>query len=94
MPVNVDAKECEEEMQGDKSSEDEAQEEGRRPKVIRDPGQPTKQEWLEHQATHIPTRSWCPHCVRGKSVNRQHKRKTEAEKEEEEHKMLRIVMDY
>ena len=31
----------------------------------RDPGMPTGREVLEHNLTHMPTRPWCPHCVKG-----------------------------
>ena len=31
-------------------------------KTLRDPGEPTKQEWEEHRVDHIPYRSWCPYC--------------------------------
>ena len=39
--------------------------EGERPKVLRDPGMPSKRDREEHEATHLPYRSWCEHCVRG-----------------------------
>ena len=40
--------------------------EGREVRLPRDPGQPTKQERDEHCVTHLPYRSWCPFCVKGK----------------------------
>ena len=48
---------------------DESSSEGARPKVKRKPRLPTKQEREEHEATHIPFRSWCRHCVRGRVRN-------------------------
>ena len=48
--------------------------EGVAPKVIRDPGQPTAQQRKEHEMTHIPCRSWCPHCVRGRAKGRLRRR--------------------
>ena len=42
-----------------------ADEEGENPKVLRDPGLPSKKARDEHDVTHIPYRSWCAHCVRG-----------------------------
>ena len=39
-------------------------------KVARDPGDPTKKEREDHNATHIPFRSWCPICVRAKDGRR------------------------
>lgn len=41
---------------------------------IRDPGQPTAQEHLEHMTTHRPYRSWCKFCVTGRGVNAPHRR--------------------
>ena len=32
-------------------------------KFKRGPKEPTKDEICEHYKTHIPYRSWCPHCV-------------------------------
>ena len=37
------------------------------------PQEPTKKEYEEHMATHWPYRSWCPHCIRGKSSRTAHK---------------------
>ena len=38
-----------------------------RPRVIRNPQAPSRQEVIEHNITHCPFRSWCPECVMGKS---------------------------
>ena len=38
----------------------------RRPKRRQDPREPTEAEREEHEMTHIPFRSWCRHCVRGR----------------------------
>ena len=43
------------------------------PKLLANPKQPTKQEILEHEATHLPYRSWCRHCVRGRGKSHPHK---------------------
>ena len=32
----------------------------------RDPREPTKEEKEDHEKTHMPFRSWCRHCVRGR----------------------------
>ncbi len=37
-----------------------------------DPGTPTKEEIAKHNIAHIPFRSWCPHCVRGRGRARPH----------------------
>ena len=39
---------------------------------LRDPGEPTQQEWDDHVKTHVPFRGWCPHCVRGRAKNAPH----------------------
>ena len=31
--------------------------------------QPTREERMRHEATHLPCRSWCPTCVRGSGRN-------------------------
>ena len=49
-------------------------EEARRPAPARDPSAPTKAQWDEHQATHLPFRIWCPHCVAGRLDNPPHRR--------------------
>ena len=38
----------------------------RRPVRKQDPKEPTKAEREEHEKTHLPFRSWCRHCVRGR----------------------------
>ena len=51
-----------------------AEEEYVSPGGLRDPGQPSPAERAEHDLTHIPYRSWCKHCVRGKAKGRQSRR--------------------
>ena len=47
--------------------EDEEEEFGKRiPQKKMDPKEPTPAERREHELTHIPFRSWCRHCVRGR----------------------------
>ena len=33
---------------------------------------PSEKEVVEHELAHIPFRSWCPHCVRGRAVSAGH----------------------
>ena len=70
---------------------DEEQEEmeERRPIILRNPAAPSRQEWEEHCATHVPYRSWCPHCVRGRGLADAHRA---AEREEVEHPV--VSFDY
>ena len=39
---------------------------------LRRPNEPTSEERREHEMTHIPFRSWCRHCVRGKAKRQFH----------------------
>ena len=41
-------------------------------KVRKDPGQPTREEVARHCATHLPYRSWCKHCVKGRGTAHPH----------------------
>eukprot|EP00973_Karenia_brevis_P021534 2959621-Karenia_brevis.AAC.2 len=38
------------------------------------PNTPTAEEYRTHRLTHLPYRSWCAHCVRGKKRNPAHKK--------------------
>ena len=60
----------EEEIEEDPCGEEEA----RVPVALRDPGQPTAQEFIEDNLTHVPYRSWCPDCVRGRGSHLSHKK--------------------
>ena len=47
--------------------EDEEKEFGKRRHIKKqDPKEPTPQERAEHDLTHLPFRSWCRHCIRGR----------------------------
>jgi hypothetical protein len=50
-------------------------------KIARGPGAPTREELEEHRVTHFSYRSWCPHCIRGKSKASPHKQSAEDCKE-------------
>ena len=43
-----------------------------RPKVMRAPTAPSRQERAEHDITHCPFRAWCEVCVAGKSHEKGH----------------------
>ena len=53
-------------------SDDEEQQQGTKAQAVQAPKQPTPQETLEHNVTHLSYRSWCPICVhaRGRQNNR------------------------
>ena len=48
--------------------------------VARDPGDPRTKEREDHNATHIPFRSWCPICVKAKGRKEAHRNGTEKER--------------
>ena len=52
----------------------EALQEQREAKPVKDPGIPTQEEYDKHMLTHTPFRAWCPRCVRGEAVAKPHKR--------------------
>jgi hypothetical protein len=68
-------------------------EEGQQPKVMRAPKAPTKLEREEHEATHLPFRSWCTHCLRGRGRNKPHQRQA-VEADVDAQKVPKISMDY
>ena len=66
--------------QGPEAAEDgseiegeEAEEEAEVPRKAREPSEPTDEERRRHEMTHLPFRSWCPHCVRGRMANPPHR---------------------
>ena len=75
------------------NNEDE-EEEGRKAKTTSRPIGPTRAEREEHEATHIPYRSWCRHCVRGRGRNSHHRKGEQAEGEQQDRQVPRISMDY
>ena len=60
-------------------------------KIARDPGAPTEQEVEEHNATHLPHRSWCPVCVKARSKEDPHDKKKK--QKDKEGKPI-VAMDY
>ena len=61
------------------AEEEEEAEEAVVPRVLKDPGQPTEREVEEHCATHMPFRSWCSECVRGRKKNPAHYKQKQLE---------------
>ena len=43
-------------------------------RMVRDPGQPTRDERARHDLTHLPFRPWCEYCVAGKAAADPHRR--------------------
>ena len=44
----------------------------RSPKKVQNPRVPTQADVDEHNMTHLPYRSWCTHCVRGRGEAHPH----------------------
>ena len=65
--------------------------EGRAPRLARSPVTPSRKEVEEHSATHMPYRSWCPHCVKGRGNNQPHRKSAEKDKDDS---VPVIGMDY
>ena len=53
--------------------EDEMQEDLAPKRISPDPGKPTEQEVSEHNVDHMPYRSWCEFCVKGRATGEQHR---------------------
>ena len=77
-----------EEMECD--DEEQAPQESEKVKTSCDPGQHSKREREEHEATRVHYRSWCVACVRGRGVAMKHLRSASAHDE----RMHTLVMDY
>ena len=70
---------------------DPSEDEGRRvPRKVAEPRMPTQVEIEEHNITHLPYRSWCIHCVRGRGEQAGHLR----QEERPENAILEVHMDY
>ena len=52
--------------------EEEAEHGARTTKKVQDPREPFKEERDEHEKSHLPYRSWCRHCVRGRGKQMPH----------------------
>jgi hypothetical protein len=59
-------------LESDADSEREDPEEARRVIVKSVESRPRQEEVDEHNVNHIPFRSWCTHCVKGKASNQGH----------------------
>ena len=70
----VGAQDEEDKNEENAGTDQEEDQEGRKPNMLPSPVGPSRREFEEHMRTHIPYRGWCPHCVRGKAPNAQHRR--------------------
>ena len=90
-PVSCEVGEMDNEDFAEIVCEEQVSDEARPPEVLRDPGAPTVKELEEHNITHLPFRSWCPHCVAGKAQDRPHKTKKGAQMDKQ---LPEVVFDY
>ena len=90
-PWELEVGEVEDEDFEEIACEEKESEEARPPEVLSNPGAPTQKEIEEHNVTHLPFRSRCPHCVSGKAQDRPHRMRKE---EQEEKQVPEIVFDY
>ena len=54
------------------------------------PTQPSKAEMDEHMLSHLPFRSWCAHCVKGKSKSKRHPYAAHSS----DHELPTVTIDY
>lgn len=73
--------------------EQEAGDEDMKPKIRKAPRGPSLAERERHEATHMPYRSWCKFCVKGRGRRTPHLR-VGLEDEEREKRVPKIVFDY
>ena len=60
-----------------------------RMKKVGDPRLPSPKEVEEHNLTHVPYRNWCPHCIRGRGKDLDHRKAVE-----EDRKLREFSFDY
>ena len=70
---------CEDAVMDTEEWKEEESEEGRGISGQKAVYKPSKEEWDEHERSHIPFRKWCPFCVRGKCKGATHKRTEKSE---------------
>ena len=49
-------------------------------KKLTDPRKPSASEVEDHYRTHLPYRNWCPHCIRGKGKDMDHRKSAEEDR--------------
>jgi hypothetical protein len=68
-------------VQEELEADDEVQKGIRKTAKLGEPREPTAEERNEHEMTHLPYRSWCRHCVRGRGKEAAHRRQGPSEGE-------------
>lgn len=65
----------EDELEVAREDDDNTDKGKREMKKMLDPLLPTEAEVQQHNLSHLPYRNWCPHCVRGRGVEMEHRRR-------------------
>ena len=65
-------------LDADHDREMEIQDDGKI-KRVRVPNMPSQEEVDAHMVSHVPCRSWCPHCVAGQAQPRHHVKRDQGE---------------
>ncbi len=69
------------EMSGEEDEGNEASEEVKKTsRKMNDPNMPSMEEYEHHQLTHMPYRTWCPICSKGRGKKMQHRRQGEGQR--------------
>ena len=88
-PIRPVEEEREGEAEEQECEEDDEVETGKRmPARMADPQLPTEEEVQMHQLTHLPYRSWCCQCIRGRGKALEHRRQNR------EHQVPEVHLDY
>ena len=64
-----------EETDNDEMGDEEQEEEHQKARAVASPDLPSRREAEDHNLTHIPFRSWCNRCLRGRGRRSAHKRR-------------------
>ena len=67
-------------VKGEDEAENLPSEREREMKRLLDPLLPSAREISDHQLSHLPYRSWCPHCVKGRAKEMGHQRLPKTER--------------
>ena len=70
-----------EDVQEELEADEEVQKGVRKTAKLGEPREPTAEERNEHEMTHLPYRSWCRHCVRGRGKEAAHRKQGRSEGE-------------
>jgi hypothetical protein len=87
-PVNVakpEKEDSDEDSCGVRGAEDDAEHGRRWTSKVQDPRTPSPEEREEHMKTHLPYRSWCRRCARGRAKQSPHRKSDDHPRGPEKH---------